>query len=135
MLPLGCLPLWGREGVTLIVTAEITHVSGKKNFCKGIKKWPFYPLVPETFYYTIFLSLFLIFLVIEMEFSQKKMDYAGVPHPSNRFFHTRAARSAPMIGATMKSQSWDNASPPTMRAGPRLRAGLTDVPVIMIPTR
>jgi hypothetical protein len=37
VLPLGCLPLWGREGVTLIATAEINLVTGKKNFCKSIK--------------------------------------------------------------------------------------------------
>jgi len=29
MLPLGCLPLWGREGVTLIV-AEIKYVDYEK---------------------------------------------------------------------------------------------------------
>ena len=34
VLPLGCLPLWGREGVTLIAAAEINLVTEKKNFCK-----------------------------------------------------------------------------------------------------
>ena len=32
-----------------------------------------------------------------------------------------------MIGATMNSQSWLIAQPPAKRAGPMLRAGLTDV--------
>ena len=36
--------------------------------------------------------------------------------------------TAPRIGATQKSQSWLSASPPTNRAGPRLRAGFTEVP-------
>ena len=35
----------------------------------------------------------------------------------------------------MNSQTWLRAVPPTIRAGPRLRAGFTDVPVIGIPTR
>ena len=30
VLPLGCLPLWGREGVTLIAAAEINLVTGKR---------------------------------------------------------------------------------------------------------
>ena len=37
VLPLGCLPLWGKEGVTLIAAAEINLVMGKKNFCKNKK--------------------------------------------------------------------------------------------------
>lgn len=35
--------------------------------------------------------------------------------------------AAPARGATQNSQSWDRAQPPTKRAGPVLRAGLTDV--------
>ena len=35
VLPACCLPLWGREGVTLIAIAEINLVTGKKNFCKA----------------------------------------------------------------------------------------------------
>jgi hypothetical protein len=30
MLPLGCLPLWGREGVTLIATAKNYRMNKKK---------------------------------------------------------------------------------------------------------
>ena len=41
----------------------------------------------------------------------------------------------PTSGATMNSQTWLRASPPTMRAGPRLRAGLTEVPVMAMPIR
>jgi hypothetical protein len=41
----------------------------------------------------------------------------------------------PTSGATMNSHTWLSAVPPTMRAGPRLRAGFTDVPVIGIPMR
>jgi len=40
-----------------------------------------------------------------------------------------------MMGAAQNSQSWVKAVPLTMTAGPRLRAGLTEVPVIGIPTR
>ncbi len=35
----------------------------------------------------------------------------------------------------MNSHSWESASPPAKRAGPRLRAGLTEVPVSGMPTR
>jgi hypothetical protein len=31
-LPLGCFPLWGGEGVTLVVVAEINLVAGIKIF-------------------------------------------------------------------------------------------------------
>jgi hypothetical protein len=30
MLPLGCLPLWGREGVTFIAAAENYRMRGKR---------------------------------------------------------------------------------------------------------
>ena len=46
-----------------------------------------------------------------------------------------AATAPPTSGATMNSHTWLRAVPPTMRAGPRLRAGFTDVPVIGIPMR
>ena len=42
---------------------------------------------------------------------------------------------APMIGATMNSQSWPNAVPPTNKAGPMERAGFTDTPVTLMPTK
>ena len=32
VLPLGCLPLWGREGVTLLYTEEVWQVTGKRGF-------------------------------------------------------------------------------------------------------
>jgi hypothetical protein len=32
MLPLGCLPLWGREGVTLLAAAENKRITGKRGF-------------------------------------------------------------------------------------------------------
>ena len=32
MLPLGCLPLWGREGVTLVAAAENYRMTGKSRF-------------------------------------------------------------------------------------------------------
>ncbi len=35
----------------------------------------------------------------------------------------------------MNSQTWRSAVPPTTRAGPKLRAGFTDVPVMGIPMR
>jgi hypothetical protein len=38
MLPLGCLPLWGREGVTLIVAAENYRMTGKRGFQQSLKK-------------------------------------------------------------------------------------------------
>ncbi len=46
-----------------------------------------------------------------------------------------AARIPPTSGATMKSQTWLSAVPPTTSAGPRLRAGFTEVPVSGIPMR
>src|SRR6266849_9079962 len=45
------------------------------------------------------------------------------------------ALTAPMIGATQNSQSWPMYSPPANRAGPVLRAGLTEVLVTGIDTR
>ena len=54
---------------------------------------------------------------------------------SNTVFQQMAATTAPTMGATMKSHSWLSASPPTRTAGPKLLAGLTDVPVMGIPTR
>jgi len=41
---------------------------------------------------------------------------------------------APTIGATKNSHNWLRAAPPASKAGPKLRAGLTDVPVIGMPT-
>jgi hypothetical protein len=32
MLPLGCLPLWGKEGVTLLAAAENKRITGKRGF-------------------------------------------------------------------------------------------------------
>ena len=34
-LPLGCLPLWGREGVTLLYTEEDWQVTGKRGFLQS----------------------------------------------------------------------------------------------------
>src|ERR1700745_1070502 len=48
---------------------------------------------------------------------------------------TNPAITAPMIGATQKSQSWPIYSPPANNAGPVLRAGLTEVLVTGIDTR
>ena len=65
--------------------------------------------------------------------------YAGgaassVPESKNSF-QTRAATIAPKIGAIRKSQTWPIASPLTKIAGPKLLAGLTEVPVMGMPTR
>lgn len=49
-------------------------------------------------------------------------------------FQTPAEQAAPTSGATMNSHSCDSAVPPSNSAGPMLRAGLTDVPVIGIHT-
>ena len=57
-----------------------------------------------------------------------------VAESSNRYFQTTAAMSAPMIGATINTHSCARAVPPATSAGPRLRAGFTEVPVIGIPT-
>ena len=59
-------------------------------------------------------------------------DFYSLSKPN---FHTKAAITAPTMGATKKSQSWERALPPEIRAGPRLRAGLTEVPVTGIVTR
>src|SRR5713101_4259651 len=45
------------------------------------------------------------------------------------------AITAPVIGASQNNQSWPIYSPPANRAGPVLRAGLTDVLVTGIDTR
>ena len=39
-----------------------------------------------------------------------------------------------MKGATMKSHSWQSAVPPAKSAGPKLRAGFTEVPVMGMQT-
>lgn len=54
--------------------------------------------------------------------------------PAAKNFHTSALHAAPTKGATMKSHSCERACPPSSKAGPILRAGLTDVPVIGIQT-
>ena len=46
---------------------------------------------------------------------------------------TRPATAAPKRGATMNTQSWLRAVPPERTAGPKERAGLTDVPVKQMP--
>jgi hypothetical protein len=38
MLPLGCLPLWGREGVTLLYTEKGWQVTGKRGFLLSLIK-------------------------------------------------------------------------------------------------
>jgi hypothetical protein len=67
---------------------------------------------------------------------QKKndADHAGELVSSNRYFQTTAAITAPMTGATRNSQSCASAVPPATTAGPRLRAGFTEVPVTGIVT-
>ena len=54
MLPLGCLPLWGREGVTLIAAAEINLVTGKKNFLQNMKIELFFKRVRKTIFIRVF---------------------------------------------------------------------------------
>ena len=46
---------------------------------------------------------------------------------------TRAARAEPINGATINTQTWANASPPKNKAGAKLLAGFTDVPVKGMP--
>lgn len=43
------------------------------------------------------------------------------------YFHTTADKAAPTKGATINNQNWDNAFPPSNKAGAILRAGLTEV--------
>ena len=43
--------------------------------------------------------------------------------------YTRAAKTPPTSGATMNTHTLVNASPPAKIAGPKLLAGLTEVPV------
>ena len=38
-----------------------------------------------------------------------------------------------MLGTSRNIQTWEIAFPPTHIAGPRLRAGLTDTPVMLMP--
>lgn len=48
--------------------------------------------------------------------------------------YAHAATIAPRSGASQKSQSWLHARPPTSTAGPKERAGFTEVPVTGINT-
>ena len=65
----------------------------------------------------------------------KKTCYPRVfTYSVRRNFHTSALKAAPTKGATINSQSCSMACPPSIRAGPMLRAGFTDVPVIGIHT-
>ena len=52
-----------------------------------------------------------------------------------RNLYTSAASAPPTSGATMNTQTFESAAPPTKSAGPKLRAGLTDVPVNGMPNR
>ncbi len=54
---------------------------------------------------------------------------------SNHTFQMIPAITAPINGATINIHSCARAAPPTKMAGPRLRAGFTEVPVIGMPTR
>ena len=66
-------------------------------------------------------KLFLLFVLF------KKTFYLSAVFLKN--IHTRAARAPPISGATINTHTFDNASPPAKRAGPRDLAGLTLVPV------
>jgi len=63
------------------------------------------------------------------------MFMTGIYSLSKPNLHVRAAMTPPKIGATIKSHNWARALPSARRAGPRLRAGLTDVPVTEMVTR
>ena len=45
-------------------------------------------------------------------------------------FQATADNAAPISGATINSHNCESATPPSNNAGPMLRAGLTDVPVM-----
>ena len=62
------------------------------------------------------------------------LDVQSRTYPCQARFITRSAKPAatpPRTGAIRKSQSWPSAFPPTMRAGPNERAGLTESPVTL----
>jgi hypothetical protein len=40
VLPLGCLHLWGREGVTLLYTDEDSQITENEDFYRAKKKLP-----------------------------------------------------------------------------------------------
>lgn len=64
--------------------------------------------------------------------SERTFDYFAVL----KAFQMSAASAAPTSGAAMNTQTWEIAVgsiPAIMSAGPKLRAGLTDVPVNGIP--
>jgi len=64
------------------------------------------------------------------------MEGEGVyPLSLYKNFQSKAANAAPIRGAIMKSQSCSMATPPTNIAGPKLLAGLTEVPSTAIPKR
>lgn len=60
-----------------------------------------------------------------MVFCEKGVAY--FLHAPPMYFHTTADKAAPTKGATINSHSWDNAFPPSNKAGAILRAGLTEV--------
>ena len=49
-------------------------------------------------------------------------------------FQATADNAAPISGATINSHNCESATPPSNNAGPMLRAGLTDVPVMGMQT-
>ena len=81
-------------------------------------------------------GVILIQILVHNALIQKKYDtgHAGELVSSNRYFQKIAAITAPISGATINSQSCDSAIPPATTAGPRLRAGFTEVPVMGIVT-
>jgi hypothetical protein len=61
-------------------------------------------------------------------------DHVAVLVSSDRYFQATAAITTPITGATRNNQSCASAVPPATTAGPRLRAGFTEVPVTGIVT-
>jgi hypothetical protein len=77
MLPLGCLPLWGREGVTLIAAVEINFMT-KKEVRQRIEIEPFF----SQFCYHFFFCNFP--LVISDQFLWLKQDYTKMISPAKK---------------------------------------------------
>lgn len=65
-----------------------------------------------------------------MVFYEKGVAY--FLHSPPMYFHTAADKAAPTKGATINRHSWDNALPPSNKAGAILRTGLTEVSAYVI---
>jgi len=78
---------------------------------------------------------FILSLYFKTHYNNMLIDQLYLSSVSNPYFQIKAATIAPNIGATKNNHNCERAFPPANNAGPKLRAGFTEVPVIGIATR